>query len=199
MEKPHLEHEKQLSGIVAGVDEAGRGPLVGPVFAAAVIVDENNIIDGINDSKKISPTKRYKIYEQIITSYIYAIGSASVVEIDQLNILNATKLAMQRAIALLPVKPTNVLIDGLQSPAVSMPVKCIIGGDTISLSIAAASIVAKVSRDQLMDQLHEDYPLYNWKQNKGYGTKEHILAIKKHGASKYHRQTFAPVKNMSNN
>lgn len=196
MNKPHLEYEQQLSGTIVGIDEVGCGPLAGPVFTAAVIIDQNYIINDINDSKKLSQIKRLTLYNKIISRYQYAIGSASVNEIDQYNILNATKLAMKRAIENLNANPDHILIDGQHQPNIVTPVTCIIGGDSKSLSIAAASIVAKVTRDRMMEELHQDFPCYNWSKNKGYGTKEHILAIRKHGFTTHHRKTFSPIKEL---
>ncbi len=196
MNIPNLDYEEQLFGNIAGIDEAGRGPLVGPVVAAAVIIDKSNIIDGINDSKKLSANQRQTIYDKIITSYPYSIGIASVKEIDELNILRATKLAMKRALAQLPLQPDHILVDGNIKLETNIPIQSIIGGDRISISIAAASIIAKVHRDQLIIKLHDEFPQYNWQKNKGYGTKEHLAAITQHGISKYHRRTFSPAKDM---
>ena len=201
MNKPDFTCENKLFGIIAGVDEVGRGSLSGPVFAVAVIVDKDNIVDvdGIDDSKKLSHTKRVNLYNKIISKFNYALGSSSVDEIDEYNILNATKLAMQRAINKLNIKIAldNVLIDGNQKPdKISIPITSVIRGDSVSISIASASIIAKVSRDRLMDELHETHPVYNWKKNKGYGTKEHMNAIKKYGITKNHRKSFSPIKNL---
>lgn len=203
--KPDLHHENKYRGIVAGVDEAGRGPLSGPVIAAAVIINKQAIIDGTNDSKQTTSIKRLNLYKQIIHTYKYAIGIASVKEIDHYNIGYATKLAMRKAINNLntKIKLDIILIDGNIDPNDGQnpihPIingKCytIIHGDCLSISIAAASIIAKVTRDKIMQDLHKCHPIYNWYQNKGYGTKEHILAIKNHGISPHHRKTFAPMK-----
>ena len=187
---PDLHLEQNFAGkIVAGIDEAGRGPLVGPVFAAAVIIDPNHIITGINDSKKLSERKREALFEEIIKYYQYGIGSASTSEIDEINILEATKLACMRAASNLPTRPDIILVDGnmkFNDPSYISIIK----GDTLSLSIAAASIIAKVTRDRLMQDLSEQFPGYNWQQNKGYGTQAHIEAIAKLGLTEHHRRSF---------
>ncbi len=187
---PDLHLEQNFAGkIVAGIDEAGRGPLVGPVFAAAVIIDPDHIIDGINDSKKLSAKKRETLFEEIIKYYQYGIGSASASEIDEINILEATKLACMRAASDLPIRPDIILVDGnmkFNDPSYVSIIK----GDTLSLSIAAASIIAKVTRDHFMQDLSEQFPGYSWQQNKGYGTKAHIEAITKLGLTEHHRRSF---------
>ena len=187
---PDLHLEQNFAGkIVAGIDEAGRGPLVGPVFAAAVIIDPNHIITGINDSKKLSERKREALFEEIIKYYQYGIGSASTSEIDEINILEATKLACMRAASNLPTRPDIILVDGnmkFNDPSYISIIK----GDTLSLSIAAASIIAKVTRDRLMQDLSEQFPGYNWQQNKGYGTQAHVEAIAKLGLTEHHRRSF---------
>lgn len=176
---------------VCGVDEAGRGPLAGPVFAASVILPNNIIIDGINDSKKISEKKREKLFEIIKEKALsYSIAYSTEKEIDELNILNATLLAMKRAIDGLKIKPDIVLIDGNKSPCVNVPTKCIIKGDSKSQSIAAASILAKVSRDRLMRELSNKYPKYQFSKHKGYGTALHRELLKKYGPCSIHRKTF---------
>lgn len=175
--------------IIAGVDEAGRGPLMGPVFAAAVIIDRKKIIAGINDSKKLSSARREALYEEITKYYDYAIGIADVEEIDSLNILEATKLASIRAIEALNKKADIILVDGnMTFPDPKW--KSIIKGDSISLSIAAASIIAKVSRDRFVTNLSKDFKEYEWQQNKGYGTKKHIEYIKQFGLTIHHRKSF---------
>ena len=180
--------------IIAGVDEAGRGPWAGPVYSAAVILDHNNIPEEINDSKKLSEKKRNSIYLEIISNHIYGVGIADVDEIDKLNILGATLLSMERAVNNLSINPDFVLIDGNHEPKIEIDSESIIKGDTKSLSIAAASIIAKVERDEFMRQLDTQYPAYNWKKNKGYGTKDHQNALKMHGVTKYHRKSFSPVR-----
>lgn len=185
-----ISFEKQYAGkIVAGVDEVGRGPLAGPVIAAAVIIDQSNIINGINDSKKISKIKRELLNDQILKSYNYSLGISSVEEIDEFNILNATKLSIMRAIENLSIKPDIVLIDG-NMKFIDKNFISIIKGDEKCYSIAAASIVAKVYRDDLMRSLALDFPFYKWDKNSGYGTIEHIKAIQANGISKHHRKKF---------
>lgn len=180
--------------LVAGVDEVGRGPLAGPVLAVAVILAPNGI-DGLKDSKKLSERKRQLLSVNIKQSAIaWAYGVASVKEIDKLNILNASLLAMARAVGHLPIKPHEVLVDGNQCPKIDLPVKAIVGGDNLISQISAASIVAKVMRDHLMNYFDKHYPVYGFAKHKGYGTKAHMLALKKYGASPIHRQSFKPVK-----
>ena len=183
---------------VAGVDEVGRGPLAGPVVAAAVIIDINNIPDGINDSKKLSKINRLKISDEIKKYSIYSIAEASVKEIDEINILQASLLAMKRAIEGLAKKPMTILVDGKFKPKTNFPTHSIIKGDTQSLSIAASSIIAKVYRDNLMRDFSKKYPEYLWEKNAGYGTKEHLLAIKKCGITPIHRKSFKPIHNILN-
>ena len=176
---------------IAGIDEVGRGPLAGPVYAAAVILDNSVIIPGIRDSKKLSPASRERLSDEIKKKAIaYSIGYANVEEIDRLNILNATKLAMRRAITGLKIKPEYILIDALTLDDIDIPQMGIIKGDDLSVSIGAASIVAKVERDELMDKLSIKYPEYMLDKNKGYGTQEHIASIKKYGICEIHRKTF---------
>lgn len=190
---PNFELEHKLFGVIAGVDEVGRGSLAGPVVSAAVIFTNRNIpINGINDSKKLTPKRRQILYDEIISIAKCAIGFASVEEINLYNILESTKLSMKRALINLNLELDYVLVDGNQAPSVKWPIKTIIKGDNLSISIAAASIIAKVHRDKIMDNLHKEYPHYNWNQNKGYGTKKHIDAIKLDGITKYHRKNFIP-------
>ena len=155
------------------MDEAGRGPWAGPVYSAIVILNRNCIPEGINDSKKISEKKRIKLYKEILINHKYGIGSASPDEIDQLNILEATFLSMRRALENLIIKPDYILVDGNLSPNFNIPHENIIKGDSVSMSIAAASIIAKVERDKFMVNIDNEYPEYKWKKNKGYGTKDH--------------------------
>jgi ribonuclease HII len=177
--------------IVAGVDEAGRGPLAGPVCAAAVILPKNLQIEGLNDSKKLSPKKRDKLYDIIIENAVsYGIGFASVEEIDRYNILNATYMAMNRALEKLNVIPDIAIIDGNRSEGVTFKNICVVGGDGKSASVAAASILAKVTRDRLMEELDRQYPQYQFSKHKGYGTKLHYEKIREFGASPIHRKTF---------
>ncbi len=176
---------------VCGADEAGRGPLAGPVFAAAVILPFGLDIPGLDDSKKLTEKKRDKLYDIIISSAVsYGIASASHEEIDELNILNATYLAMNRAIAQLTTEPDIALIDGNRTEGIEYNCRCIIGGDGLSASIAAASILAKVSRDRLMYELAEKYPEYCFDRHKGYGTKLHYEMLRKYGPSEIHRKSF---------
>ncbi|HJD60028.1 MAG TPA: ribonuclease HII [Rickettsia endosymbiont of Omalisus fontisbellaquei] len=190
MEVDLLQFEKKYHNyIVAGIDEAGRGPLAGPVVASAVIIDNANIIPGIKDSKKLSKKKRELLYEQITSNYVWSTAIISHTEIDEINILEATKKACAIAAANLTVKPEIVLVDGNMRFNDKRFVS-IINGDNLSLSIAAASIIAKVTRDRLMLDLSTEFPQYLWHKNSGYGTKEHIEAINKHGLSPYHRKSF---------
>jgi ribonuclease HII len=185
-----LEIEQRFFGkIIAGVDEAGRGPLAGPVVAAAVIVDQNNIIKGIRDSKKLSKKKREDIYHYITSHYIWSVGIVGSDEIDEINILQATIKACRLAVCALKVKADIVLVDGNMKFG-DQRFLSIIKGDDKSISIAAASIIAKVTRDRLMNDLSNKFPEYKWHQNAGYGTKEHKEAIIKHGRSVHHRKSF---------
>ena len=197
--KPNLDLEiyhSQNYNIIAGVDEVGRGPWVGPVYSAAVILDQDNIPDGINDSKKISAWKRKEIFNKITSNHMFGVGVANVEEIDKINILEATFLAMTRAINNLEITPDLVLIDGNITPETDIKTKSVVKGDAKSLSIASASIVAKVLRDQYMEEIDVEFPSFNWKKNKGYGTKEHLNALEHHGPTKYHRKSFSPVRKM---
>ncbi|TGE32823.1 ribonuclease HII [Desulfosporosinus sp. Sb-LF] len=181
--------------LLAGIDEAGRGPLAGPVVAAACILPAKFDLAGLNDSKMLTESKREKLYTQIQAQAIdYAIGSAEPAEIDALNILEATKLAMKRAIEGLKVRPHYLLIDALKLPDVHLPQLALIGGDHLSATIAAASILAKVTRDRLMVELHTLYPEYTFSKNKGYGTSEHMQVLRRLGPCPLHRKSFAPVK-----
>lgn len=185
---------KQGFLLLAGVDEAGRGPLAGPVVAGACILPATFDLPGLNDSKLLTESKREKLYTQICNQAIdYAIGSAEPAEIDALNILQATKLAMKRAIEGFTVRPHYLLIDALNLPNVHLPQLPLVGGDRLSASIAAASILAKVTRDRLMVELHSLYPEYSFSKNKGYGTSEHLQALKRFGPCPLHRRSFAPV------
>jgi ribonuclease HII len=177
--------------VIAGVDEAGRGPLAGPVYAAAAILPEGLEISGLNDSKKLSEKKRDALYDVIIESALsYGIGTASHEEIDDLNILNATYLAMNRAIEGLQIKPDMCIIDGNRSEGINFQNMCLVGGDGKSANVAAASILAKVSRDRFMLQMAEKYPEYCFEKHKGYGTKLHYEKLREFGASPIHRKTF---------
>lgn len=187
------ENEAKAKGynVICGVDEAGRGPLAGPVFAAAVILPDGHIIEGVNDSKKLSEKKREMLFDKIIEECVcYAIGTANEKEIDEINILQATYLAMKRAVEGLEIKPDYVLIDGNRMPPLDIPAETIVKGDGKSASIAAASIIAKVSRDRYMLALAEKYPQYEFEKHKGYGTKLHYEKIAEHGISDIHRKSF---------
>ena len=180
---------------IAGVDEAGRGPLAGPVVVASVIMPMDFMIDGINDSKKVTEKKRNELYNLILDNAIaYSIVFKDNNFIDEVNILNATKVAMKECVENLNPSPNVVLIDAVKLNALNMEQRNIIHGDAVSYNIAAASILAKVTRDNYMIKLHEEFPEYNFAKHKGYGTKEHISAIKQHGACKYHRASF--IKNI---
>jgi ribonuclease HII len=182
-------------GLVAGVDEAGRGPLAGPVFAAAVILDELHPIKGLADSKVLSPRKRERLYDEIRGyALCCAIASASAEEIDQLNILQATMLAMQRAVQGLRLPPKRVVVDGNRAPKLSMPVAAIVKGDAKVAAISAASILAKVERDRWCLDLHSQFPVYGFATHKGYPTPEHLAALKLHGPCPQHRRSFTPVR-----
>lgn len=188
-----FENEAYAGGYkyVCGVDEAGRGPLAGPVFAAAVILPRGCVIDGVNDSKKLTEKKREQLYSKIKEqSLAYCVASASVDEIDEINILNATFLAMTRAVSGLQVKADFALVDGNRLPSLEIDAKAVVNGDALSESIAAASILAKVERDHFMLNLANEYPNYAFEKHKGYGTKLHIEMIKKYGSSNVHRKTF---------
>lgn len=190
-----LEFEKEALAkgykSVCGVDEAGRGPLAGPVCAAAVILPEGVIIDGVNDSKKLSEKKRESLFDIIREQALsYSIAYATVDEIEEINILNATMLAMRRAIDGLDIKADYAMIDGNKIPPIDIDAECIVKGDAKSMSIACASILAKVSRDRLLYKYAEEYPMYGFDKHKGYGTKVHREAILKYGPCPYHRKSF---------
>lgn len=179
--------------LIAGVDEVGRGPLAGPVIAAAVILDPNNPIDGLNDSKKLAERKREQMSLLIREkAHGWAFGSASVEEIDEINILQASLLAMQRAVLSLNQQLSLVKVDGNKAPKLPYPVQTFIGGDASEPEISAASIIAKVHRDQMLIELDKDFPQYGFAKHKGYGTKQHIQAIQEHGITSHHRKSFAP-------
>ena len=179
---------------VCGIDEAGRGPWAGPVVAAAVILTPGKIPKGLADSKKLSRRRRDNIYDEIVFNASVGIGSASVSEIDNLNILVATMLAMRRAVAGLDQVPRYALVDGNQSPDLPCGVKCLVKGDENCYSIAAASIIAKVTRDRLMTALAKQYPGFGWERNFGYGTAEHRDSLARLGPSVMHRSSFAPIR-----
>jgi ribonuclease HII len=198
---PDFAHELRIlarvEGLVAGVDEAGRGPLAGPVVAAAVIFEKKRIPRGLNDSKKLSAAAREKLFDKIMQYAVaVGVGEASVDEIDLVNIRQATHLAMARAVRALSPAPVFALVDGNDPPPLPCPCETIVKGDGISASIAAASIIAKVTRDRLMLKLHEQHPEYHWDWNKGYGTEDHLHALAVHGATPHHRRSFAPIHNI---
>lgn len=190
--------ENNFSLPIAGIDEVGRGPLAGPVIAAAVILDRKNIPEGINDSKKIPKAKRILLAEKIKENSIYAYGAASEIEIDEINILQASLLAMKRASDGLSVVPKTTLIDGNFKPDIKNNTLSIIKGDSKSVSIAAASILAKVYRDDIMLKYSKQFPEYGFQTNSGYGTKEHLSALKNYGITPIHRKSFKPVHNILN-
>jgi ribonuclease HII len=183
-----------VPGLMAGVDEAGRGPLAGPVVAAAVILDDLHPIAGLNDSKKLTAKRREKLFDEIKAKALcFSIAQASVQEIDEINILQATLLAMKRAVEGLRLKPVKVLVDGNRLPAIDIRAEAIVQGDALVPAISAASILAKVHRDRLCEQMHAQYPQYGFDQHKGYGTAVHLAALQAHGPAECHRLTFAPV------
>ena len=181
-------------GLIAGVDEAGRGPLAGPVVAAAVILDDERPIAGVDDSKRLSAKQRERLFDVIMGQALcVSIGQASAAEVDAINVLQATLLAMRRAVEGLRLAPIKVLVDGNQLPRLPMLAEAVVGGDGSVACIAAASIVAKVTRDRLMTELDQTLPGYGFTQHKGYGTAQHMQALKRLGASAQHRRSFAPV------
>jgi len=181
-------------GLVAGVDEAGRGPLMGPVVAAAVILDDLHPIKGLADSKVLTALRRDKLYDEIRAKALcFSIAQASVEEIDEINILQATMLAMKRAVEGLRLKPAKVLVDGNRIPTLVIVAEAIVGGDALVPAISAASILAKVWRDRWCQEFHLAYPQYGFATHKGYGTAEHLAALREHGACPQHRRTFRPV------
>ncbi len=194
--------EKQAGGAVCGVDEAGRGPWAGPVVAGAAILTpaclDGDWVGGLDDSKKLGPARREKLFDILVAETPTGVGLASVAEIDSLNILQATLLAMGRAVENMirdhGITPGLALVDGNRPPSLVCPVQCVVGGDRKSLSIAAASIIAKVSRDAIMADLARQYPGYGWERNAGYGTPEHRRALADHGVTPHHRRTFAPIR-----
>ncbi|MEM1162333.1 MAG: ribonuclease HII [Pseudomonadota bacterium] len=197
MDRPDFYFEDLYPAPVAGVDEAGRGPWAGPVVAAAVILNRDAVPDGLNDSKKLSAKKRSALFDVITQSARFGVGIGSIDEIDRLNIARANDLAMIRAVEALGVQPAFVLIDGRSVPQqMGYPARAIIKGDGKSLSIAAASIVAKVTRDRIMAELDEKHPGYGWARNAGYGTAEHRAALDRLGVTPHHRSSFRPIHNI---
>lgn len=198
LEIDNLEYEKKLYKegykLIAGIDEVGRGPLVGPVVTACVILPMNFKLEGLTDSKKLTEKKREAFFDIIMEQAVsVGIGIMDETVIDKVNIYEATKLAMYDSIKKTKVKPDFLLIDAMKLEDTDIPSLSIIKGDLKSISISAASVIAKVTRDRMMDELHEKYPMYNFKKNKGYPTKEHVEAIEKYGIIKEHRKTFNPV------
>jgi len=197
---PDFTHERLAGGLVAGVDEAGRGPWAGPVVAGAAILDSRSLPPGltarIDDSKKLSAPRRSEVFERLRQCAIVGVGLADVNEIDAVNILAATHLAMARAVEALATKPDVVLVDGNRAPTLTCRVQCLVGGDRLSLSIAAASIVAKVTRDRIMADLAKTFPGYGWERNVGYGTAEHREALERLGVTPHHRRSFRPIAHM---
>ena len=198
--RPHLEHETRLrqSGVatlIAGIDEAGRGPLAGPVVAAAVILPDGFFHRRLDDSKKLSPTRRAAIYRELTNDprVCWAVAAVEAPEVDHLNILRATHEAMRRAFGALPRQPDHALIDGLPVHPFPVPHTAIVGGDAASLSIAAASVIAKVTRDRLMDELDARYPAYGFARHKGYATSQHLAILARDGPCPIHRYSFRPV------
>jgi len=184
-----------VPGLMAGVDEAGRGPLAGPVVAAAVILDDQQPIAGLADSKVLTEKKRERLFDEIRAKALCCcIAEASVAEIDELNILQATMLAMRRAVEGLRLKPARVLVDGNRLPVLKIPAEAIVKGDAKVKAISAASILAKVHRDRLCVLMHEQHPEYGFATHKGYPTADHIAALREHGATAWHRASFAPVR-----
>lgn len=190
------EYRSQGFTTIAGVDEAGRGPLAGPVVAAACILPESFLLAGLNDSKQVSSSRRETLFDEI-TSYpgvYYALGVVSAQRIDEINILQATMEAMQSAVANLACIPEMILVDGNRAPFFGIPVKTLVKGDTLSVSIAAASILAKVTRDCWIDRAAKEFPQYGFERHKGYGTTEHLEALRRFGPCPLHRMTFEPIK-----
>ena len=184
-----------MSEFIAGIDEAGRGPLAGPVMAASVILNPSKPIEGLADSKKLSVKKRDHLYDEIKTNaFAWGLGCASAVEIDQINIHQATLLAMQRAYLAMQIDAVHVYVDGLHCPALSVPCTAIIKGDQLLAEISAASIIAKVTRDREMELHHKDLPQYGFDRHKGYPTPQHIAALKEYGPCKLHRKSYKPVR-----
>ncbi len=197
-----FENQAKISGykVIAGLDEAGRGPLIGPVVAASVVLPEDMDITGIDDSKKLSETQREALYERIISQAVaYGVGVASHEEIDMINILNATKLAMKRAIEAMTVSPDYLLIDAVKLNEISIAQESLIKGDSRSVSIAAASIIAKVTRDRMLKEMDKKYPMYGLASHKGYGTDQHYQAIRQYGILPEHRRSFLKGLNYEDN
>lgn len=201
MDTDLYKYEKELwnkgINLVGGIDEVGRGPLIGPVVASCVILPKDFVLEGLTDSKKLSEKKREKFYDIIMDKAIaVGIGQASEKTIDEINIYEATKVAMKEAVKNCVPKPEHILVDAMPL-SLDIPTTSIIKGDAKSITIAAASVIAKVTRDRMLIELDKEYPMYDLKHNKGYGTKKHIAALQEYGITKYHRLSFAPVKENS--
>ena len=196
---PNLRYERELRAdgypLIAGIDEAGRGPLAGPVSAAAVILPEKFRLPGLNDSKKLTASRRDEFFEALTTrdDILWSVVLVDAAEIDEINILRATHVAMARAFGGLPVEADAALIDGLPVKGFPVPQRALVKGDSLSLSIAAASILAKVTRDRLMIDFDREYPQYGFQSHKGYGTKQHLAALEEHGPCPIHRRSFRPI------
>ena len=193
---PDLVLEGAHQGAVAGIDEAGRGPWAGPVVAAAVILDRHDLPAGIDDSKALSANRRAALFDAIRATARVGVGEAGVGEIDRLNILGATMLAMARALADLGERPAHVLVDGNRLPDLPCPATAVVGGDRRSLSVAAASIIAKVTRDRMMASLAAEFAGYGWESNAGYGTAQHQGGLARYGVTPHHRRSFAPIRRL---
>jgi len=196
LQSPTFDIEKTFDGLVAGVDEAGRGPLAGPVVAAAVILNVHCTPAGLRDSKTLTEKRRKELAAALWKTARVGVGMASVEEIDRINIMQASLLAMARAVEDLPVEPSVCIVDGNQKPKLACPAYTVVRGDALSLSIAAASIVAKTTRDRMMRELARDFPEYAWDSNKGYCVEAHLAALDAFGVTPHHRRSFAPVYNM---
>ncbi len=193
---PTFDIEQSIPGVIAGIDEAGRGPWAGPVVAAAVILDPENLPEGLRDSKTLSEKRRGELAAALWQTSSIGVGVASVEEIDRINILQATLLAMVRAAANLPLRPAACIVDGKIKPKLRVPAYTVVKGDAKSFSIAAASIIAKATRDRMMRELAREFPHYAWEKNKGYGAPAHREALETHGVTPHHRKSFAPIHNM---
>lgn len=196
MALPDFSRETHYEGLVAGIDEAGRGPWAGPVVAAIVILDRANAPVGINDSKQLSKPKREALFDAIMLAGHVGVGVASAQEVDRFNVLGATKLAMRRAYDAIAQKPAVALIDGNQLPDLPCAMQAIVDGDALCASIAAASIIAKVTRDRMMAELAREFPHYGWERNAGYGTREHQEGLARMGVTREHRRSFAPIRRL---
>lgn len=194
---PDFQFELEMELPVAGIDEVGRGPWAGPVLACACIINPLNFSEELaaqlDDSKKLTDKRREALFDPLMESCLVGLGQASVEEIDEHNILQATFIAMRRALADLPEQPNSALVDGNKDPGLGLPTKCVVKGDSKSFSIAAASVIAKVTRDRMMRDLAIDFPHYAWERNAGYGTKAHQEGLAAHGVTPHHRRSFAPI------